>query len=300
MRSRSLQSHAGVARGWLLPSSPTSLAADTAQSIGRVAFGALIDELLTWPKPGLVSHIDSGSHDDMDCSTFHASAVALRPFFVRLASAGAEATTMDDLRIIGLEAEQAMLIATGGINTHRGAIFALGLLCAATAALKCQSAQTPTASRIAAYVGSRWGSSIVRGPIPLHSHGSAVLRRFGAGGARAQAAAGFPHVVQIGLPALRRARAMSHDEEAARVEAFFALLASVEDTNLLHRGGVEGLEYARAAAQHFLETGGISREGWEARALEIHLNFVSRHLSPGGCADLLAATILLDRLADGL
>jgi triphosphoribosyl-dephospho-CoA synthase len=275
---------------------------DEAQRIGHVAFVALIDELLTWPKPGLVSHVDSGSHDDMDCSTFHASAVALRPFFVRLASAGATMATMEDLRAIGIEAEHAMLVATGGVNTHRGAIFALGLLCAAAAALKSRSRahESPTAASIAGYVAWRWGNAIVRGPIPLHSHGSAALRRFGAGGARAQAAAGFPHVVEIGLPALRRARTIAQGEEAARVETFFSLLAAVEDTNLLHRGGAEGLDYAREVARQFLETGGVGTEGWEARALEIHLDFVGRRLSPGGCADLLAATILLDRLTGGL
>ncbi len=297
MRIRSLEQYVDApAVQHRLPAFPESKAADVARRIGDAAFGALIDELLTWPKPGLVSHVDSGSHTDMNCETFHASAVALRPFFVRLAGAGASMATMADLRVIGIEAEHAMLSATGGVNTHRGAIFALGLLCAAAAALELEGTAPRSPSRIAAYVASSWGNSIVRGPIPLRSHGSAALRRFGAGGARAQAAAGFPHVLKIGLPALRRARAVTRDDEAARVETFFALLAAVEDTNLLHRGGAEGLAHARAAAERFLNEGGIGRTDWQAHALDIHCDFVIRRLSPGGCADLLAATILLDRL----
>jgi triphosphoribosyl-dephospho-CoA synthase len=103
------------------------------------------------------------------------------------------------------------------------------------------------------------------GPIPLHSHGTNALLKFGAGGARAQAAAGLPHAIEVGLPALRLGRQLApKDPEAARVQGFFAILASMEDTNLLHRGGAVGLRYAREAATRFLEQGGFSsrRSGW--------------------------------------
>jgi len=102
--------------------------------LAAAAVGALLAELETWPKPGLVSHVDSGSHADMDASTFKASAIAIAPFFGHLAVAGAAGSDMDGLREIGVEAERAMLAATGGVNTHRGAIFGLGLLCAAAGA----------------------------------------------------------------------------------------------------------------------------------------------------------------------
>ena len=96
---------------------------------------------------------------------------------------------------------------------------------------------------------------------------SAARRRFQAGGARAEAASGFPGVYRIGLPALRRgARAVPHDGEAARVEAGFALISSVEDTNLLHRGGLDGLRFARRATRLFLDQGGVRRSGWRERA----------------------------------
>src|SRR5260370_4159773 len=92
---------------------------------------ALLQELAAWPKPGLVSYVDSGSHTDMDAAILQASAEMLRPFFAELARAGQDGSDMAGLRAIGLRAEAAMLAVTGGVNTHRGAIFGLGLLCAA-------------------------------------------------------------------------------------------------------------------------------------------------------------------------
>ncbi|HMG50331.1 MAG TPA: triphosphoribosyl-dephospho-CoA synthase MdcB [Inquilinus sp.] len=284
----------------------TGLPVAVAERLGDIASTALVAELETWPKPGLVSHVDRGSHDDMDHTTFRRSAAAIRPFYARLAMAGSAGGDMERLRQIGREAEDAMLAATGGVNTHRGAIFGLGLLCAAAGAASVESPPTPvtparpSAAQLADIVTRRWGGAILRGPIPLRSHGSDVLRRFGAGGARAEAAAGFPQVREIGLPALRQGRALAHDEGAARVQAFFALMAEVEDTNLLHRGGAAGLQDAQRTARQFLTDGGVGQGDWEDRAVAIHQAFVRRRLSPGGCADLLAATIFLDLVESGL
>ena len=100
-----------------------------AQLIADQAVLALLRELQAWPKPGLVSHVDSGSHQDMDAAMMTASAHVLRPFFAELANAGQDGADMAGLRAIGLRAEAAMLAATGGVNTHRGAIF--GLACSA-------------------------------------------------------------------------------------------------------------------------------------------------------------------------
>jgi triphosphoribosyl-dephospho-CoA synthase len=271
-----------------------------ADHVAEAAEAALLAELETWPKPGLVSHVDSGSHTDMDASTFKASAIAITPFYGHLAVAGGAGFGMDRLREIGVEAERAMLAATGGVNTHRGAIFGLGLLCAAAGAAWSGTARAELrwrAKMLGDTVRQRWGPAIMRGPIPLHSHGTNAFRRFGAGGARAQAAAGFPHAVEVGLPALRLGRALvPHDPEAARVQTFFAIMASMEDTNLLHRGGEAGLRYAQEAAAAFLGQGGVERAEWRERAAVVHRDFVARHLSPGGCADLLAITLFLDAL----
>ena len=268
-----------------------------AEHVADLAHRALIDELETWPKPGLVSQIDSGSHDDMDADTLRRSAAAIRPFFAELFGAGARDADMPVLRGIGLRAEAAMLSATGGVNTHRGAIFSLGLICAGAGVLGRADA---SAEARAEAVGRRWGAAIARAPVAPDSHGGRAARRYGVGGASAEAAKGFPIVRGIGLPALRGGRARAPDDpEAARVQCFFALLARVEDTNLLHRGGAEGLSEARAAARRFLDAGGVGSPGWRTHAASIHHAFVAARLSPGGCADLLAATLLLDALARG-
>jgi triphosphoribosyl-dephospho-CoA synthase len=265
----------------------------SADAIGDSAVRCLLKELETWPKPGLVSHVDNGSHIDMDAGTFRRSAETIRPYFRQLAAAAALGCGMGRLRIIGLEAEAAMFAATSGVNTHRGAIFGLGLLCAAAGARA--GGLVDPKMPLGAVVARLWGSSIIDGPVLLHSHGGAARRRFCAGGARVEAAGGFPSVYEIGLPALRRAGgAVPDDAEASRVEACFAIIASVEDTNLLHRGGLDGLRFAQRAARRFLDQGGVREPGWRARAQSIHDEFVNRHLSPGGAADLLAMTLFVD------
>ncbi|KQQ25375.1 triphosphoribosyl-dephospho-CoA synthase MdcB [Methylobacterium sp. Leaf123] len=261
-----------------------------ANAIARVAATALRLELETYPKPGLVSHVDRGSHADMDADTFRASTAAITPFFRALALAGAAGASMPALRRIGLDAEAAMRVATGGVNTHRGAIFGLGLLCAAAGARP-----RPGAGALGALVRDRYGSAILNGPVLLHAPGAQVRRRHGVGGAPAEAAAGFPSLYRVALPALRRGRCCHPgDEEAARVEACLALIAHVEDTNLLHRGGPEGFAFARGEAARFIAEGGMAQPGWRARAEALHRAFVARNLSPGGAADLLAMTLFVD------
>jgi triphosphoribosyl-dephospho-CoA synthase len=193
-----------------------------------------------------------------------------------------------------------MLAMTGGVNTHRGAIFSLGLLCAAAGATWSETTRSESHWRpqaLGATVRQRWGQAIMSGPIPLRSHGTNALLKFGAGGARAQAAAGFPQAIDVGLPALRLGRRLApNNPQAARVQSFFAILASMEDTNLLHRGGAVGLRYAQEAAAGFLGRGGVEQPDWCVQAAAVHQAFVVRRLSPGGCADLLAITLFLDSL----
>ena len=264
----------------------------SAAQIAALAEHSLRLEIETWPKPGLVSHIDAGSHLDMDARTFYRSATALRPFFAEFTAAGERGDPMLTLRKIGLRAERAMLEATGGVNTHRGAIFGLGLLCAAAGVSA--SGRVDRHLPLGVIVSRRWGRDIMGGPRLSESHGEVVSRRFGAGGARCEAARGFPSVYHVGLPALHSAGSwVPDDAEAARVQACFALIASVEDTNILHRGGVQGLCFARQAAQSFLYRGGVARSDWRRRAAAVHLAFVERGLSPGGAADLLTMSLFV-------
>jgi len=210
-----------------------------------------------------------------------------------LAIAGGAGAGVNRLRAIGIAAESAMLEVTGGVNTHRGAIFGLGLLCAAAGYRWAFGIRRPLGKLVA----ERWGDAILSGPVSLRSHGAAAARRYGAGGARAEAACGFPSVYEIAIPALHAGRKLApDDEEAARVQACMALIADVVDTNLLHRGGPEGLSFAQTCASTFLASGGVGCFGWRARAAEIHRVFVACNLSPGGAADLLAMAMFVDRL----
>jgi triphosphoribosyl-dephospho-CoA synthase len=269
--------------------------------IAQKAAQALLRELATWPKPGLISHRDTGSHRDMDASMLQASIRVLQSFFADLARAGREQADMNRLRAIGLKAEAAMLAATGGVNTHRGAIFGLGLLCAAAGATARLGfdATLSTRSRLGGFVARCWGDAIRKGPIPMFSHGTAALRRYGVGGARAEAINGFRSIYDVGLPALWRGRAVA-DERSALVEACFALIAAVGDTNIMHRGGIEGARYAADAAEAFLAAGGVGAPHWCERAARVHGDFIDRNLSPGGCADLLAMTLFVDALELGM
>lgn len=270
----------------------------SARTIGKLATRALLREIETWPKPGLVSPIDSGSHRDMDAALLARSAQVLRPFFSALARAGARRAPFTTLQRIGRTAEGAMLAATGGVNTHRGAIFGLGLLCAAAGLAATEEAawQARTRASLGQIVRRQWGTGIERQPAPGDaSHGAMVQRRYGVGGARAEAAGGFATVYRVALPALRQARRLvPGNANAARVHCCLALMARVEDTNVLFRGGSDGLALTRTLSQAFIDHGGVGASDWQLRALHVHQALVERALSPGGCADLLAMTLFVD------
>ena len=247
------------------------------------------------PKPGLVCPGDPGSHDDMDASTMLRSLFALRHGFVAMAHAGADGAAFERLQAIGIETERAMRRATGGVNTHRGAIFTLGLLVAA-AARGDALGRPPTAAMLQDTLREHWGRALRMRPVRESTHGLAMAVQFDAGGARREAADGFPGVFDLVLPALRAARLAGHDERPARLHALMTAIAALEDTNLLYRGGRAGLDDARRAAQAFLAAGGVARSDHVATLRDIGRRFVARRLSPGGSADLLAAALFVDRV----
>ena len=280
------------------PIANRSRLADGHCGIARAATKSLWRELALYPKPGLVSLRDSGAHADMDAATFVRSLFALSRYWSEVADAGAAGAPFETLRRLGVRAESRMLIATGGINTHRGAIFALGLLCAAAARTRARAeiADDATLRRV---LIARWGAALLvatqRSAVPV-SHGMQAYCRYGVGGARDEARRAFPAVFDVALPALRGALARGCDARHARVSAFFALLASLDDTNLLYRGGAEGLAFVRGRAREFQEAGDVHANDPLARAEAIHREFVARRLSPGGSADLFAATLFVHEI----
>lgn len=264
------------------------------EHLADLAVGALIEEAELTPKPALVDGRGSGAHADLSLPAMRRSAMALRPTFRAMALAAKKRpisrVLREELAALGRAGEPAMLAATGGSNAHRGAIWALGLLLAAAAQ---EHATSPEEIGIrAARIAQFPDRFIPASP----SNGQSVTARYGVAGARGEAKQGFPHAIQVALPALRRARANGASETHARLDALMAVMAVMADTCLLHRGGLPALNAAMAGAQKVLDAGGSSTpEGWGSLA-RLHDTLMSLNASPGGAADMLAAALFLDRV----
>lgn len=275
-----------------LQSQPLSLA----ERLADLAVDALIDEADLSPKPALVDRRGNGAHSDLHLGLMHASALALWPAFKEMAEAalafGAVGLPLREaLGRIGREGERAMLTTTGGVNTHRGAIWALGLLVAA-AALEPRSTRAGSVALRAARLAlleDRYA------PRPL-SHGAQVALRYGVRGAREEAQQGFPAVLQWGLPQLKRSRAQGHGEQNARLDALLAIMSRLADTCVLYRAGEQGLLAMQQGAQAVLDAGDSASLAGRRRLHELDLQLLTLNASPGGAADLLAASLLLDRI----
>jgi len=259
---------------------------------------ALIDEVTLSPKPGLVDVRGRGAHHDLDWALMCRSAHALRPTFASMAEAGATLTEPLALRerigLLGRDGEATMLAATGGINTHRGAIFVLGLLCAAAAAAQAHGG-TVHAAAVRDALQCHWGTALAaRSERPSTLPGGLAARRLGLRSASQEAALGFAALFETALPAWAQARRLGLP--LRRLQVFFSILAVLDDANLAHRGGLAGLHFARTQARAWLDRGGAARADARDAAWAIHRDFVARRLSPGGCADMLAATCFLHRL----
>jgi len=278
------------------------------EGLARFAVESLIEEAQLTPKPALVDARGSGAHRDLDLPLMLRSARALEPTFAALARASRgrvpSATLRAELAQLGRAGEQQMMHATGGSNAHRGAIWIVGLLVAgAVIALDDEvhpmHAQQHTHAARVCELGSQIACFPDRfaslSPSP-HSHGERARRQYGVGGARQEAQDGFPHVIGIGLPALHAARAKGIVEDAARLDTLFAIMASLDDTCLLHRAGLEGLHAGQRGARAVLAAGGTSTAQGRAALATLERELMSLNASPGGSADLLAATLFIDRL----
>jgi triphosphoribosyl-dephospho-CoA synthase len=269
-----------------------------ARHISLLAVRSLYHELALYPKPGLVSFQDNGAHRDMDAATFVRSLFSLRGYFVAIAEAGMREAGFAELQQLGLAAETRMLRATHGINTHRGAIFTHGILAAAAG---CAAARdiAPSDENLRDIVVSNWSRdlrAIAIAGAATPTHGQLMAARHGVTGARGEALLGFPAVFDIALPGLRNALDRGADTQHALLHTFFVLLAETSDTNVLFRGGAEGLRFIQTQAGEFLERGSVFEAGWQERAESLHRQCSIQNLSPGGCADLLAAAWFVHQL----
>ncbi|MFM1654098.1 triphosphoribosyl-dephospho-CoA synthase [Brevibacillus sp. B_LB10_24] len=273
-------------------------AAQCGEYLASQAVAALLEEARLTPKPGLVDEESTGAHDDLNIELMIRSATALEETFAEIGFTAyrrlPSQLLREEIAEIGRQGEKVMLTATGGSNTHKGAIWAIGLLTAAAAMLDPGASPfeiASTAGKLACYP-DRYAPR-------QSSNGSRVQRRYGVEGARGEAQQGFPHVIRIALPTLYQARRHGVSEKLAKLDALVALIANLDDTCLLHRGGMEALLAAKEKANMIRATGGVStRIGWKLLR-ELDEDLLVRHASPGGSADLLAAALFLDRLHAG-
>lgn len=269
-----------------------------AEFIAVHAYLALTQEVSVTPKPGLVDRNNAGAHRDMNLQHFFASANALRPFFCRFAEAGyltrdaAPTETFRHIRPIGMEAEQAMLSATNGVNTHKGAIFSLGILCAAAGRLSPEdwSAQQilDTCKKMTCSIVESDFANITEET--AKTAGEMLYARYGITGVRGQAAQGFPAVAQTGLPTLQQGLSQGLSLNDAGAIALLHLLTAADDTNLIHRSDRQTQLQTKLQIQTLLE-----KEPFPDMDVirQLDQEFIQKNLSPGGSADLLALCFFL-------
>lgn len=253
--------------------------------VADLAERALRLELDTTPKPGLVDRRDNGAHKDMDYALMSKSISALRPYLTRLAVESAKDIDPAKIKEIGIEAEKAMLKATSGVNTHKGALFCIGLSVAAASCLACST------GAVEAYsfkeLVSRAASEI---PSARGTHGAEAKRSFKAVGALENARAAYPELFADWLPYYR-----SLEGDPFRChKTLLHIMTTLDDTNILHRRGAEGLAHAEAEAARLLED--FSESGLSS----LNKDFIRENISPGGSADMLSLTIFIESIINNI
>ena len=267
-----------------------------ARQVEQAALRAMLYEVSVTPKPGLVDRRDCGAHQDMDFFTFVDSAAAIAPYFETLCRLGFHDSQGGEMfcrsiRTLGMDAEAAMYRATGGVNTHKGLIFSLGLLAAAAGQWYARHLEA-SETCLTAEALCEQEAVLAREFLPglgrtAGTHGQEVCQKYQAEGIRKEALSGFRSVLRAAMPHLRSS-AGSLEQRGMR--ALVELMASVEDTNVLYRGGPSAMqELARRAV-------GIAAacpENLESILAEWNQDLCRKRISPGGCADLLAVGYFL-------
>lgn len=243
-----------------------------AETLAQIAEEALLAEVHFTPKPGLVDEANNGAHRDMDVPLFERSAHALRPCFAEFVRLGLRGASPAELQRAGVRAEQAMFAATGGVNTHKGAIYSGALLLHAAGRLL-----SGEDGKSLCEIAAQTAAAI---PAPAGTHGAAV--RAHCGGIRAEAVSGYP-TAQAVLEQLRR---------SGPLDALLLSMSQLDDSTLWHRGGAAGAKLVQCRAAEILSAPASERE---KRTRQLDAELIGRNLSPGGSADLLAMAFFLEK-----
>ncbi len=249
--------------------------------VSDLAERALRMELDTTPKPGLVDRLDNGSHKDMDYALMSKSISALRPYLTRLAVGSAKDLDPAMIRETGIKAEKAMLEATGGVNTHKGALFCIGLSVAVASNLATTTGAVQTYSF--KELVSRTAAEI---PLAHGTHGAEAKRSFKVSGALENARGAYPELFADWLPYYS---SLEGDPYRCH-KTLLRIMSTLDDTNILHRRGAEGLALAKSEAARLL--GDFSESGLSS----LNQNFIREGISPGGSADMLSLAIFIDSI----
>lgn len=264
-----------------------------AQRLAALATRCLVIEANLTPKPGLVDRRGNGAHHDLSLALMERSAHSLTPMFREMARQSWQRPADIALRQLagrlGREGEAVMMQVTGGVNTHRGAIWALGLL--VSAAAMCGGRVSPAQITCMA---ARLAQLPDDAAPKLFSNGQRASSRYRLPGAREEAQQGFPHVMNLALPQLWLSRQQGADSTAARLDALMAIMTSLSDTCVLSRAGMAGLEAMQQGARTVLAAGGVRYPAGQQALQRLDAQMLALNASPGGAADLLSATIFLD------
>ena len=273
------------------------------KTIVEYAQKALLYEVSVNPKPGLVDPASCGAHQDMDVFTFIDSSVSLQSYFVAATKLGANFKTTPDmlptlfneLREVGKIAETTMFTATNGVNTHKGAIFSLGILVCATAYVN-RHKKVIMADDITMVVKKMLANLITDDLVKLTSDtqltaGQTQYLKYGKTGIRGEAQAGFPTVIQYGLPMLKQSSGTLNQR---LLDTLMRIAQNTEDTNLIKRANTPIITaWFKQKCQHYFELGGSKTNAGYLYLTELDKLFIKKNLSLGGSADLLILTIYL-------
>ena len=254
--------------------------------IAHLACDALRAELHTTPKPGLVDRNDNGAHRDMDLALMNKSITALQPYFVKLALYGRscaedyEIPDGQEVRRIGLEAEEAMLQATGGVNTHRGALFAMGLttLAAAWCATRDEVVGSKQLREIIMQVAEQFKPT-------AGTHGNNAVTAHRVSGALDMAQAGYEQLFSNWLPTYRSY--LAEDAVTAPQRLLLLIMSQLDDTNVIHRVGYDQAQQVKLEARQLLDN------YTEQAMQQMNRDYIARNISPGGSADMVALTLFI-------
>ena len=270
-----------------------------ANYVASTACRSLLYEVCVTPKPGLVDRNNSGAHKDMDIFTFIDSIAVLTPYFNRLFLLGSQLKDTEPSQLLyrlrheGIIAEDDMLTITNQVNTHKGLIFSLGILCAAIGWSEANQRNKDTASLLSlcgeiAYPSIEEDLKNKTSKTAMTA-GERLFMETGNAGVRGEAAAGFPIVLNYALPTLKRLIAEGKSMNDAGVYTLLVLISKVTDTNIIARCGLSAHQSVQQSVQELIREFPPNLD----MVKEYDLHFIEQNISPGGCADLLVITYML-------